>query len=405
MTDSSDYVVVGAGLAGAATAWQLAARGHQVTLLERNVPASHDASSHGSARIFRYAYPDPFYTRAVVESKALWDGLSAAAGTGLITAAGAADFGSERHPQLLADVLAGAGIEHELLSAAEATARWPQITFDTDVLWHPGAGVIDAETAVNAMVDQAVKHGARLLTGWALQRLERKTGLEQKGGLERNGAGYRLASSTGETIDAGNVVISAGGWLPGLLGELSLPVGFLAGLPEITVRQEQAFHFHYRDDDGGLPDDGGAVPDAGAAWPTFIHKRQDIQVYGLPGGRDAGFAGQKVAEYNGGRLIPTAAEQTGEVDPANRRRVVDHVRRFLPGLDPEPYAETTCLFTNTPNEDFIIDRVDGLTVLSPCSGHGAKFAPLIGQWAADLATGAANVPLRFRTATTAVSSR
>lgn len=94
MTDSSDYVVVGAGLAGAATAWQLAARGHQVTILERNVPASHDASSHGSARIFRYAYPDPFYTHAVQESKALWDVLALNSGSELITPAGAADFGS-----------------------------------------------------------------------------------------------------------------------------------------------------------------------------------------------------------------------------------------------------------------------------------------------------------------------
>jgi sarcosine oxidase len=112
-----------------------------------------------------------------------------------------------------------------------------------------------------------------------------------------------------------------------------------------------------------------------------------------------------VAEYNGGKLIPSAAEQTGEVDPANRRRVVDYVRRYLPGLDPEPYAETTCLFTNTPNEDFIIDRADNITVLSPCSGHGAKFAPLIGQWAADLATGAGTVPHRFRTASsTAVTT-
>lgn len=389
MPDSSDYVVVGAGLAGAATAWQLAARGHQVTILERNVPASHDASSHGSARIFRYAYPDPFYTRAVQEAKALWDGLAVGSGSQLITPSGAADFGSERNPRLLAEVLAQAGIEHELLSAEEAMARWPQIDFDTEVLWHPDAGVIDAETAVNAMVEQAVRHGARLLTGWPLQ------------GLDRTAAGYRLRSATGKTFDAGNVVISAGGWLPGLLGELSLPSGFLAGLPQITVRQEQAFHFRYRDHDGGP----GSVADVGTCWPTFIHKRADIQVYGLPGGRDAGFAGQKVAEYNGGRLLPSAAEQTGEVDPANRGRVVDYVRRFLPGLVPEPYAETTCLFTNTPNEDFIVDRVNNVTILSPCSGHGAKFAPLIGQWAADLATGTANVPLRFRTATTAVSSR
>ena len=372
MTDSSDFVVVGAGLAGAATAWQLAASGHQVTIVERNIPASHDASSHGSARIFRYAYPDPFYTRAVVESKALWDGLAAASGTSLITPAGAVDFGSERNPRMLASVLSDAGIEHELLDAADAQARWRQLAFDTEVLWHPGAGVIDAETAVNAMVALAVQFGARLLTGWSLRS------------LEKTGNGYRLTSATGGTLDAGNVVISAGGWLPGLLGQLALPTGFLAGLPEITVRQEQAFHFRYID------------PEGAGTWPTFIHKSADIQTYGLPGGRDAGFAGQKVAEYNGGWLIPSAAEQTGEVDPANRARVVDYVRRHLPGLDPDPYAETTCLFTNTPHEDFIIDRVHNLTILSPCSGHGAKFAPLIGQWAAGLATGSANVPLRFR---------
>ena len=118
---ASDFVVVGAGLAGAATAWQLAARGHQVTILERNVPASHDGSSHGSARIFRYADPDPVYTRAVVESKGLWDGLSAACGTPLITPFGAVDYGPERDPRKLASVLAGEGIEHELLSAADAT--------------------------------------------------------------------------------------------------------------------------------------------------------------------------------------------------------------------------------------------------------------------------------------------
>jgi sarcosine oxidase len=372
VTDSSHYVVVGAGLAGAATAWQLASRGHQVTLLERNVPASHDASSHGSGRIFRYAYPEHFYTRAVVESKALWDGLVAATGTPLISPFGAVDYGSERNPRLLASVLADEGIEHELLSASEARTRWPQIGFDTEVLWHPGAGVIDAETAVNAIVGLAVGNGARLLTDWSLHS------------IERNGSGYRLTSTSGETLDAGNVVVSTGGWLPRLLGSLSLPDAFLAGLPDITVRQEQAFHFRYIDH-------GSA-----GRWPTFIHKAADIQAYGLPGGRDAGFAGQKVAEYNGGPLIPSAAEQTGVVDPANRERVADYVRRYLPGLDPEPYAETTCLFTNTPNEDFLIDRVDKITILSPCSGHGAKFAPLIGQWAADLATGSRGVPDRFR---------
>jgi sarcosine oxidase len=377
MPESSEYVVVGAGLAGAATAWQLALRGHDVTILERTVPASHDGSSHGSARIFRYAYPDEFYTRAVIESKVLWDELNRASGLELITPFGAVDYGPERQPEHLAGILAETGVEHELLSAADARRRWPHIAFDTPVLWHPGAGVIDAESAVNAMIDQAVKHGARVLTGWNVT------------GVEKTGAGYRLVSAGGETLEAGNIIISAGGWLPQLLDRLSLPAGFLAAMPEFTVRQEQAHHFRYLD---------------AAPWPTFIHKSADIQTYGLPGGRDAGFAGQKVAEYNGGKFIPSAAQQTGWVDPANRSRVVDYVRKYLPGLDPEPYAETTCLFTNTPTEDFLIDRADNLTVLSPCSGHGAKFAPLIGRWAADLATGAGEVPARFRQATARISA-
>ncbi|MFF1881603.1 FAD-dependent oxidoreductase [Pseudarthrobacter sp. NPDC058196] len=381
-SDASDYVVVGAGLAGAATAWQLAARGHQVTLLERDVPAAHDGSSHGSARIFRYAYPDPFYARAVLESKALWDGLGAEAGTELISSVGAVDYGPKRNPAQLAEVLGAVGIDHELLSAAEARNRWPHIAFDTEVLWHPGAGVIDAETSVNAMVDLAVRNGTRVLTGWKVAR------------VETHGTGYRVRSAAGSTIDAANIVVSAGGWLPQLLDSLPLPAGFLAGLPEFTVRQEQAFHFRYRDHDGG--------PAAGApGWPTFIHKAAGIQAYGLPGGRDAGFAGQKVAEYNGGPRIASAAAQTGTVDPASRARVTDYVRRYLPGLDPEPYAETTCLFTNTPTEDFLIDRATNLTIVSPCSGHGAKFAPLIGHWAADLATGTGTVPDRFRSATSA----
>jgi sarcosine oxidase len=377
MTESSEYVVVGAGLSGAATAWQLAARGHDVTILERSVPAAHDGSSHGSARIFRYAYPDEFYTRAVLESKVMWDELDRSSGLELITPFGAVDYGPERQPEHLAGILAETGVEHELLSAADARTRWPQIAFDTPVLWHPGAGVIDAEGSVNAMVAQAVQLGARLLTGWNVADVEKR------------GAGYRLVSAGEETLDAGNVIISAGGWLPQLLDRLSLPEGFLGAMPEFTVRQEQAYHFRYRN---------------AAPWPTFIHKSADIQTYGLPGGRDAGFGGQKVAEYNGGQFIPSAAQQTGQVDPDNRRRVVDYVRKYLPGLDPEPYAETTCLFTNTPTEDFLIDRADNLTVLSPCSGHGAKFAPLIGQWAADLATGTADVPARFRQATARIST-
>ncbi|HJV98307.1 MAG TPA: FAD-dependent oxidoreductase [Arthrobacter sp.] len=374
--ESTEYAVVGAGLSGAAAAWHLAARGHDVALLERSTPANDAGSSHGSARIFRYAYPEEFYTGLVQEAKSGWDELARLSGKQLITPTGAVDYGAIRGPERLAAVLAARGIDHELLSPEEANGRWPQITFDTQVLWHPDAGVIDAHESVAAMVDQAVAHGAALHNNWAVASITASDG------------GYLLTSADGQPMRAANVIVAAGGWLPQLLGALSLPSAFLSLMPPIQVRQEQAYHFPYAE---GA--DHGPAP-----WPTFIHKRAGWQAYGLPGGRDAGFRGQKVAEYNGGKVLPSAAGQDGRIDPGNRRRVIDYVEQYLPGLVPEPYSETTCLFTNTPTEDFILDRADGITILSPCSGHGAKFAPLIGQLAADLATCAGPVPEQFRLA-------
>lgn len=373
---ATQHLVVGAGLAGAAIAWQLAERGQEVTLVERRSPAAPDGSSHGSARIFRYAYPERRWTELVQRSLPGWRELERLHGDRLITPTGALDLGAARDPHGLAGVLAAAGVEHELVPRAEAQQRWPQVAVDTDVLYHPGAGVIDAETAVHAMVAAARQRGAQVLTDWPLAR------------LERTGAGFTAVAADGRTLRAGSVVVSVGGWLPDLLGALELPAAFLAAFPRLEVREENAFHFPYAEDVA-----------AADSWPTLIHKRADMQVYALPGGRDAGFRGQKVAEYNGGRRLRSAAEQSGAIDPANRARVVEHVRRYLPGLVPEPYAETTCLFTNTPTEEFVIDNVDGVTVVSPCSGHGAKFAPLLGEIGADVATGSATAPEQFRVGT------
>ncbi|MEV8250888.1 FAD-dependent oxidoreductase [Microbacterium sp. NPDC076768] len=361
-------VVVGAGLAGAAAAWRLAQRGHDVTVLERTVPANEHGSSHGSARIFRYAYQDRFYVDLVVDAARGWTELMQAHGSELITPTGAVDYGDIRNPEGLATVLAEAGVEHELLTAGEARRRW-DFAFDTDVLWQPGAGVIDAEQSVRAMLAQARHHGA---TVWENRLVTQ---------VAKAASGYRVLTASGEVFDAEQVVVAAGGWLPDLLSDLALPSAFTNAFPALEVSQEYAYHFPYRE--------------PMLAWPTFIHKTKEIQVYGLPGGRDAENRGQKVAEYNGGKRISSAAQHEQIVDPANRKRVIEYVKRYHPALVPEPYAETTCLFTNTPNEDFIVDRIEGIVLLSPCSGHGAKFAPLIGEFAAEL-VGGGNVPSRFR---------
>src|SRR5687768_15799004 len=163
--EHSTYVVVGAGLAGAATAWRLAEAGHEVTVVERGRPADPAGSSHGSARIFRYAYPSGLYTGLVVRSRALWSELEAATGTQLITPTGCLDWGMRREPLTLARHLEESGVDFEVLEPAAAARRWP-IHFDSTVLWHPEAGVIDAERAVETMMALAVSHGARVRTGW-----------------------------------------------------------------------------------------------------------------------------------------------------------------------------------------------------------------------------------------------
>ncbi|ROO86248.1 sarcosine oxidase [Actinocorallia herbida] len=372
-------LVIGAGLTGSATAWQLARRGVPVTLLERDVPASTSGSSHGSSRIFRYAYPDPFYADLVRRARADWADLEEAAGVPLLTVHGAVDHGSMRDAPRLSELLTSLGIRNEVLPPEEARRRWPHMAFTTPVLWHPDAGALDARTAAEAMTRLAAKAGAEVRTGTEAVAV-RRTGPGFSVDVASTGSG--LADTAGETLHATDVVVAAGGFLPDLLARLPLPDAFRAGLPSFEVRKEQVFHFRWRD--------------PRADWPTFIHKEPGMQTYGLPGGRDAGFAGQKVAEFSGGPVLSSAADPDRTIDPSNRARVTAYVQEFLPGLHPEPYAEAACLFTSTPTEDFVIDTADHLTLLAACSGHAAKFAPLLGRLTADHVLGIDPTPPRFR---------
>lgn len=370
---ATSFIVVGAGLAGSATAWSLAERGHEVTVLERTEPANAQGSSHGSARIFRYAYPDAFWVDLVVRSRARYAQAERLSGRELITRTGSVDYGSVRNPELLARFLQEAGVEHELLTAAQANDRWPQLAVDSPALWHPDAGVIDAHHSVHAMLAAAQSHGATTLTDWPVQR------------VERTAAGYRVHAADGRRLDAQRVVVAAGGWLPALLAELPLPAAIT--MPALQVRQENAYHLPYRPEFGG-----------DESWPTVIHRTPEFYTYALPGGRDADHRGLKLAQFNGGRVIASAAEQDGRVDPRNQAVMTQYARERLPGVVPEPYATTTCLFTNTATEDFVVDEADGLTIVSPCSGHGAKLAPIVGVLAADVASGEARPPERFTAA-------
>lgn len=362
--ERADAVIVGAGLAGSAAAWAMARRGRSVLVAEAFQPGHRRGSSHGSARIFRRAYPDPLYVRLTGQAQRLWRQLGEEAGEELVRTTGGVDYGPGREQEKMCQLLTAYGVPAELIPAAAAAERWPGMAFGDDpVLFQPDGGVIDPERAMAAMRQIAAADGARLHFGSPVRRIE----------PDSDGAVVHAAEASWR---APVVIVAAGAWLEPLLGASRAPVR----LPRLAVTQTQAFHFAPR---------ARAHP-----LPVFIC-HGEVPVYGLPAGRDGEVPGAvKVGEHGRG-TVTTGDDRDGIVSPASRVRVRGFVRDRLPGLDPEPVGEVSCLYTSTASEDFILDRRGPFVICSPCSGHGAKFAPLVGEIAADLACGGATPDRRL----------
>lgn len=347
-------VVIGAGVMGAAAAWQLARRGHRVTVLEQFDDGHTRGSSHGASRIFRLGYPDPFYVRLGQDALSAWRDLEEQCGIQLIAPTGAVDFGD---PESVASVLAAMdaeGVVTELLTPAMATDRWPGMRFPGTAVFQPGGGRIASGAARMAMMEQAQRHGAAFC--WLMPVL----------GLEPAGDRVRVIAGD-DVLVVDTVVVAAGAWVDRVAGPH-------VTLPPFTVTQESVFHFAPR-----------ATP---SWWPSLIH-HGSTSVYGLetPG------VGVKLAEHHTGPVVDPFTRD-GVIDPGSRERIVQFVEEWMPGLVPIPVDEVTCLYTTTATEDFVIDRSGPVVVASPCSGHGFKFAPLVGALVADCVDGQ-DPPARF----------
>ncbi|HET9081103.1 MAG TPA: FAD-dependent oxidoreductase [Trebonia sp.] len=366
MATRADLIIVGAGLAGSAAAWAASARGLDVVVLEAFGPGHAYGSSHGSARIFRRAYPDPLYVRLTGTAGELWRQLEDQAGQPLLTLTGGLDFGAARNPRLLHEVLASCGVPAELLPPEEAARRWPYFDFGGagEVMFHAGAGVLDPHNAMAAMLALATERGADVRFGTPVTRLEPTA----------SGDGAVAHTDSG-AFAAPVIAVAAGAWLAPLLAGV-------VDLPPLTVTQQQVFHFAPR-----------ALPRG--PWPVFVYKDGTDDCYGLAGGRDGEVPGAVKVGEHAGFTPATAAARDFTVNPAARARITDFIGRRIPGLDPGVVNETTCLYTWTANEDFILDRRGPFVVASPCSGHGAKFAPLTGEIIADLVTGKPAANPRF----------
>lgn len=347
-----DVLVIGAGLAGSATAWALAKRGVDAHVLESHEVGHKAGSSHGSSRIFRRAYPVPEYVSLTGRAEKLWQELGQEYGEELLRPTGGIDHGADRGLEQIERVFRDLDVPCETLTPAEAEARWPGMHFESPVLYSPQSGVIDSNASVRALLAGAKSRGVDISENSPVDRLEQH--------------GDAVVVHAGEkTIRARRVVLAAGGWVPELL-----PDEIAARLPNITVTQQQVFHFARRQPE--------------IDWPVLIHKAGD-EIYALPSGSDGGVAPAfKIGEHERG-AVTTASVRDYVVDAGSRERMLAYVRRWLPGLVDEVAAEITCLYTTTDDRDFVMDRVGGIVVASPCSGHGAKFTPVLGDLLADLA--------------------
>lgn len=362
--------VLGLGGVGTAAARFLAGTGHQVVGFEQ-FRLDHDrGSSYGGSRIIRKVYPDPLYASLMEAAYPLWADLERESGEDLFLRCGGFFFGPEGHSEMerTEAALREVGVPYEPLSRSAAKERHPQFVLREREygIWEPESGLLRASRCVLASARAARAAGAEL------REEIRVTALEPASD------GIRLTSESGaETFD--RVVITAGPWTQPLLAPwVRLP---------LTVTRQQYAHFAVRE--------GRFDPGAFPIWIDF-----GDMFYGFPEHQDA--PGAKVADHHTGPAINPNSSDREPWDSENHN-LRDYLRWRLPGLSDQVTFSKVCLYTVTPDEDFIIDRLPGeerVVFIGGLSGHGFKFTVLLGQIAARLALGDdPGLPLeRFRLA-------
>ncbi len=355
-----DVVVCGLGAMGSAAVYHLARRGKRVLGLERYAPGHDRGSSHGLTRVIRLGYFEhPSYVPLVRRAYALWRELEAACGRQLLHVTGIAEIGAPESA-LVQGTLASSrlhGLRHELLAAPELMQRFPAFKLPPDyvAVVQPDGGFLEVEPSIQVQLALAAAAGADIRSGESVQAIEPGTDT------------VRVRTDRG-TVEAGAVIVAAGPWTRSLLPELALP---------LKVTREVMGWF--------APIDA----DLFSAFPVFILESRHGMHYGVP---PHGGAGLKVAKHHHRieSVDPDAYDRTVSADDEAliRAAVADHI----PAANGRLIAAKTCLYTMTPDGDFLIDRLPGasnIIVASPCSGHGFKFAPVIGEILADLATSGA----------------
>jgi sarcosine oxidase len=356
--DTFDTVIVGLGAMGSSALYHLASRGVKVLGVDRFVTPHVHGSTHGRTRIIREAYYEhPCYVPIVQRAYELWASLEREIGEQLFVQTGGLMIGPPEG-ELFAGALRSAtehGLAHAILDPTEAQARFPgfRVPAGSLALHEPRAGLLFPEKCVEACLSLAARAGATIRSGVTV------TGWNADDGL-------RIETDAGE-LRAHTLILAAGPWLPSLVPDLELPL-------EV---ERQLFHWF--------------EPASHPEWYDAAHS--PISLIEYADGRffatfpDVGH-GVKAGVHHEGDVIDIDAPRA----PASAAEGVEMrtlLARYLPQAAGRILDRATCVYTNTPDHDFLLDRHPAhpnVLIASPCSGHGFKFSSAIGEILADLVT-------------------
>lgn len=352
-----DVIVVGLGAIGSAALRVLARRGVRALGIERFALGHDQGSSHGETRMIRLGYFEhPSYVPLLRRTYALWRELEAEANTKLLHITGIAEMGLPDSDVVTGTLAASRlhDLPHEVLSAKDAMRRFPAFRLPKDFVCvvQPDGGFVAVEAAMAAMIDQAKAAGAEIWSETLVQAVTPK------------GPGVRVTTSRGD-VEAKSVIIAAGPWIGPLIPDLPLRVTRQV-MTWFAPREPALFKL--------------------GRFPVFLMRTPHGNHYGFPS-VDGGLV--KVAKHH--HLDETVDPETVDrsISSQDEAAVRTAVAEHIPAADGPLTRAKTCLYTVTPDHDFIIDLAPGapnLVVASVCSGHGFKFAPVLGEILADLAT-------------------
>jgi len=374
-----DVIVLGVGTMGSSTCYHLAKRGYKVLGLEQfDIP--HEQGSHaGQSRIIRKAYgEDSDYVPLLERAYENWKSLEAATGSQVYFKTGLAYFGPPKDPFL--ETVKKSSEKYKIpvnqLTPDECRRKYPQFSLPDGFqrLEEPDAGLLTPERCILLMTEQAIRNSAVIRTKEKVLEWKRANGTI-------------TVKTNGNTYEAAKLIITAGPWagkmIPGLDSKLKV------------TRQALAWVKPKRWDDFVI-----------GKFPCWLVQDNGYDFYGfpiLPVGQFAGPSGLKLALHYPGGDVTDPDNVNRNKKESDEKVLVDFLNKFIPDGYESTLTMKTCLYTNTPDENFIIDYLPGydkdVAIAAGFSGHGFKFASVIGEIMTDLAMrGSTTLPIGFLSA-------